>query len=137
MGLYGPPGSGKTMLAQAVAYHTGAMFLDLSPKNLVGKYEGSKGPIMLAHMAWACARKESWAPVVIYIDEVEQIFAGGRKGDSAGRFKKPFADYKDKWMEADNQCIVSGNCREPWKLSTNNHADLKRFFDKFLYIPWP
>lgn len=36
--LYGPEGVGKTLLAESVARHTGALLLDISPKRLEGKY---------------------------------------------------------------------------------------------------
>ena len=49
-------GSGKTMLAQAVASHTHALLLDLSPRNLQGKFESSKGPTALMHMVFKIAK---------------------------------------------------------------------------------
>jgi hypothetical protein len=55
--LYGPAGSGKTMMAQAVANELGAMFINLSPERLkaVG-VEGGKGPLKLIHMAFTVAK---------------------------------------------------------------------------------
>lgn len=36
--LYGPRGSGKTMLSRAIANEAGALFFDLSPANILGKF---------------------------------------------------------------------------------------------------
>lgn len=39
--LYGPPGSGKTLFVRAIATELGALFIDLSPANLINKFPGS------------------------------------------------------------------------------------------------
>merc|ERR1740130_2609436 len=134
--LYGPANCGKTMLAQAVAAHTGALFFDLSPSNLAGKFETSKGPVMLMHMVFKVAKNPQMAPVVIYIEEIDKLFVTSRKSDSAGRFKRDLITYK-KWLEKKDSVIIIGNCREPWKMSDSSVREVKAFFDKCLYIPWP
>ena len=73
--LYGPKGCGKTLLAQAVANHTGAVFLNLSPSNLEGKFPEKNGLAKLMHMAFAVARAPQLGPAVIYLDEVETAHA--------------------------------------------------------------
>jgi len=45
--LAGPRGSGKDMLVHAVCTETGSVLFDLSPANIVGKYPGKSGLIML------------------------------------------------------------------------------------------
>jgi len=35
--FHGPPGTGKTLAALVIAYHTDALFIDISPKNVDGK----------------------------------------------------------------------------------------------------
>lgn len=136
--LYGPSGSGKTMLAQAVACHTGAMFLNLSPSNLEGKFAGSKqGPTRLMHMAFTVAKSEHCAPVVIYVDQIEQIFTKTKKGSTgAGRFKKDLVTYK-KSLEREHRVIVIGCCNQPWEMSDADVKEVKAFFDRQLYVPWP
>lgn len=51
--LYAPPGSGKTLLAQAAAHQAGATMLDLSPAATAGKYTG-KAAALMVHMV-GCA----------------------------------------------------------------------------------
>ena len=41
--FYGPPGSGKTMVARAIAHETASMVFDLSPLTIEGTYPERKG----------------------------------------------------------------------------------------------
>lgn len=50
--LYGCPGTGKTLLSQAIAHHAGAMWFDLSPRNLDGKYTGKAIVNMLHNVSF-------------------------------------------------------------------------------------
>ncbi|GIQ92196.1 hypothetical protein KIPB_015834, partial [Kipferlia bialata] len=40
--LYGAPGSGKTLLARAIASELGALWIDLSPATLAGRFPGKE-----------------------------------------------------------------------------------------------
>ena len=46
--LIGAPGSGKTLVAQAVAHSVGAALFDLSPKNTDGKWPGKAAATMVS-----------------------------------------------------------------------------------------
>ena len=48
--LYGCPGTGKTLLAKAIACGAGAAWFDLSPWNTHTKFAGGKNPTLLVHM---------------------------------------------------------------------------------------
>lgn len=48
--LVGPKGSGKRLLVNAVCTELGATVFDLTPANIVGKYPGKLGLIMLIHL---------------------------------------------------------------------------------------
>merc|ERR1712060_334569 len=77
--LYGPKGSGKSMLARAIATETGATFFDLSPAVIEGKStQGKNGSVLLVYKVFVCA--QDMAPSVIYIDQVEQVFQAKKKG---------------------------------------------------------
>lgn len=54
--LTGPHGSGKKMLVHAVCTEIGGVLFDLSPANIVGKYPGKSGLIMLVHLVNKVAR---------------------------------------------------------------------------------
>ena len=67
--LYGAPGTGKTMLAKAVAHHTTASFISIAASEFVQKYLG-EGPHMVRDVFRVA--KEN-APSIIFIDEIDAI----------------------------------------------------------------
>lgn len=67
--LYGSPGTGKTMLAKAVANHTTASFIRVVGSEFVQKYLG-EGPRMVRDV-FRLAREN--APAIIFIDEIDAI----------------------------------------------------------------
>eukprot|EP00923_Selenidium_pygospionis_P017510 GHVN01030816.1.p1 GENE.GHVN01030816.1~~GHVN01030816.1.p1 ORF type:complete len:314 (+),score=49.55 GHVN01030816.1:141-944(+) len=67
--LWGPPGTGKTMLAKAVANHTTATFIRVVGSEFVQKYLG-EGPRMVRDV-FRLARENS--PSIVFIDEVDAI----------------------------------------------------------------
>ncbi|ODV50409.1 proteasome-activating nucleotidase [Methanohalophilus euhalobius] len=77
--LHGPPGTGKTMMAKAVAHRTDATFIRVVGSELVQKYigEGSR----LVREVFDMARKK--APSIIFIDELDAI-AAARLSDTNG-----------------------------------------------------
>lgn len=48
----------------------GALFFNLSPSNLEGKFTDKGGAAMLLHMVFTVAKEPVMGPAVIYIDEV-------------------------------------------------------------------
>lgn len=48
--IVGPSGSGKKMLVNAICTELGATLFDITPANIVGKYPGKSGLIMLVHL---------------------------------------------------------------------------------------
>lgn len=72
LGQKGPKGTGKRSLVQAVATETGAIMFDLSPANLVGKYPGKTGLIMLMHLVQKVSRLLQ--PAVLYFEDAEKPF---------------------------------------------------------------
>tara|TARA_B100000902_G_C27259227_1_gene889697 strand:+ start:100 stop:1350 length:1251 start_codon:yes stop_codon:yes gene_type:complete len=75
--LCGPPGTGKTMLAKAVATQTQATFLGMVGSELAQKYIGEGG--RLVRELFDLARQRS--PAIIFIDEIDAI--GAKRLDSA------------------------------------------------------
>jgi 26S proteasome regulatory subunit T5 len=67
--MFGPPGTGKTMMARACAGQTKATFLKLAGTSLVQMYIGD-GPKMVRD-AFALAKAK--APTIIFIDEIVNI----------------------------------------------------------------
>jgi len=67
--MWGPPGTGKTMMAKAVAHHTTASFIRVVGSEFVQKYLG-EGPRMVRDV-FRLAKEN--APSIIFIDEVDAI----------------------------------------------------------------
>eukprot|EP01002_Notosolenus_urceolatus_P015745 NODE_86_length_2863_cov_102.576048_g67_i0.p1 GENE.NODE_86_length_2863_cov_102.576048_g67_i0~~NODE_86_length_2863_cov_102.576048_g67_i0.p1 ORF type:complete len:938 (+),score=336.68 NODE_86_length_2863_cov_102.576048_g67_i0:158-2815(+) len=137
--IYGPAGTGKTLLTYAIAAETGATFFNLSPQNIEGKYLGPRPTTYLLHMVFKTAK--AMAPAVIYIDQVEKIFPkrGGKKkgGDGAGseasRIKKDLL-MQVKDLEPEDRVVVIGNSRCPWEA---DQKELLKFFGSICYCVQP
>ena len=78
--MFGPPGTGKTMLARAVAARVKATFLKLAGSQLVQSYIGDGAKMV--RDAFALAREK--APTIIFIDEIDAVGIKRSGGDGSG-----------------------------------------------------
>merc|ERR1719284_1597981 len=67
--LYGVPGTGKTLLAKAVANQTSATFLRIVGSELIQKYLG-EGPKLVREVFRVA---EDHAPAIVFIDEIDAV----------------------------------------------------------------
>lgn len=67
--LYGEPGTGKTLLAKAVANQTSATFLRIVGSELIQKYLGD-GPKLVRDLFRMAAEN---APTIVFIDEIDAV----------------------------------------------------------------
>ncbi len=77
--LTGPPGTGKTMLARAVAGESNCAFLEKSASSFVTIWQGS-GPQNIRDLF---ERARRYAPAVVFLDEIDAI--GAMRGGSGGK----------------------------------------------------
>ncbi|KAL6450809.1 RPT2 26S proteasome regulatory subunit 4 [Candida maltosa Xu316] len=78
--LYGAPGTGKTLLAKAVANQTSATFLRIVGSELIQKYLGD-GPRLCRQIFQIAAEH---APSIVFIDEIDAIGTKRYESTSGG-----------------------------------------------------
>ncbi|MCL7411952.1 MAG: CDC48 family AAA ATPase [Methanosarcinaceae archaeon] len=80
--LHGPPGTGKTMIAKAVASETDTNFISISGPEIVSKYYGESEQ-KLREMFEEAQRD---APSIIFIDEIDSI--APKRGEVSGEVER-------------------------------------------------
>ncbi|RMY79314.1 hypothetical protein D0863_00130 [Hortaea werneckii] len=78
--LYGAPGTGKTLLAKAVANQTSATFMRIVGSELIQKYLGD-GPRLVRQLFQTAAEN---APSIVFIDEIDAIGSKRYESTSGG-----------------------------------------------------
>jgi proteasome regulatory subunit len=78
--LHGPPGTGKTMLAKAVANQTDATFIKMAGSELVQKFIG-EGAKLVRDLFELASEHE---PSIIFIDEIDAIAARRTESKTSG-----------------------------------------------------
>ena len=78
--LHGPPGTGKTMLAKAVANRTDATFIKMAGSELVQKFIG-EGARLVRDLFELAAERE---PAIIFIDEIDAIASKRTESKTSG-----------------------------------------------------
>ncbi|XP_031260472.1 fidgetin-like [Pistacia vera] len=68
--LFGPPGTGKTMLAKAVATEAGANFINISMSSITSKVNGL---VRVRSMCKHFLSRSKIAPSVVFVDEVDSM----------------------------------------------------------------
>jgi SpoVK/Ycf46/Vps4 family AAA+-type ATPase len=130
--LFGPPGTGKTMLAKAVASESKAKFFSLSASSLTSKHygEGEKLVRTLFEMA------RELAPSIVFIDEIDSILKerSENEHEASRRLKTEFFLQFDGMNSlSDDRILVLATSNRPHEL---DEAALRRF-PKRIYIPLP
>lgn len=131
--LYGLPGTGKTLIAEAIAHETGASFFPVKCSDLGSKWFGETEQNI--RDVFEVAREAKNA--VIFFDEIEAYASNRRENSAMERSIPEFLAQMQGVGESSNQerILIIGATNKPWRL---DGAFLRpgRFDDK-IYVPLP
>ncbi|XP_076954355.1 ATPase family AAA domain-containing protein FIGL1-like [Bidens hawaiensis] len=130
--LFGPPGTGKTMIGKAIAGEAKATFFYISASSLTSKWIGEGEKLVRALFGVASCRQ----PAVIFIDEIDSLLSQ-RKSDgeheSSRRMKTQFLIEMEGFDNGNEQVLLIGATNRPQELD----EAARRRLTKRLYIPLP
>ncbi|CAJ2663496.1 unnamed protein product [Trifolium pratense] len=130
--LFGPPGTGKTMVGKAIAGEAKATFFYISSSSLTSKWIGEGEKLVRALFGVASCRQ----PAVIFVDEIDSLLSQ-RKSDgeheASRRLKTQFLIEMEGFDGGNDQILLIGATNRPQELD----EAARRRLTKRLYIPLP
>ncbi|XP_062086469.1 ATPase family AAA domain-containing protein FIGL1-like [Humulus lupulus] len=130
--LFGPPGTGKTMIGKAIVGEAKATFFYIYASSLTSKWIGEGEKLVRALFGVASCRQ----PAVIFVDEIDSLLSR-RKSEgehqSSRRLKTQFLIEMEGFDSGSEQILLIGATNRPQELD----EAARRRLTKRLYIPLP
>ncbi|KAL3526181.1 hypothetical protein ACH5RR_014553 [Cinchona calisaya] len=130
--LFGPPGTGKTMIGKAIAGEAKATFFYISASSLTSKWIGEGEKLVRALFGVASCRQ----PAVIFVDEIDSLLSQRKsegEHESSRRLKTQFLIEMEGFDCGSEQILLVGATNRPQELD----EAARRRLTKRLYIPLP
>ncbi|KAL3630829.1 Fidgetin-like protein 1 [Castilleja foliolosa] len=130
--LFGPPGTGKTMIGKAIAGEAKATFFYISASSLTSKWIGEGEKLVRALFGVASVRQ----PAVIFVDEIDSLLSQRKsegEHESSRRLKTQFLIEMEGFDSGSEQILLIGATNRPQELD----EAARRRLTKRLYIPLP
>jgi transitional endoplasmic reticulum ATPase len=130
--MYGPPGCGKSLIAEATAGEANATFFNVKSSDLKGKYVGETEKNIAALFAEARKRQ----PSIIFFDEFEAL--GSDRSEAGEHQRNAVAQLLTEMNGVgtkDDQILVLAATNEPWSIDLALKRE-GRFGDTLL-VPHP
>ncbi|XP_042004196.1 uncharacterized protein LOC121753093 isoform X2 [Salvia splendens] len=122
--LFGPPGTGKTMLAKAIANEAGASFINVSMSTITSKWFGEDEKNVRA--LFTLAAKVS--PTIIFVDEVDSMLGQRNRAGEHEAMRKIKNEFMTHWdgllTKTGEKILVLAATNRPFDL---DEAIIRRF----------